>query len=188
MVTAVFLARHGRTVLNAEGRLRGLSDPPLDDVGRAEAARLAAAVAVHRPTVVVSSPLQRAVSTAQAIASVANVPMVVDDRLNDRDYGPWTGELRSEVERRFGSVDEAPGVEKLADVASRAVVAWSQLTVEYEDGPLVLVSHDAFNSALLRALDPRLGDIRQRTGCYNHLSLVDGQWRVDYYDRVPSAD
>ena len=34
----VFLARHGRTALNAEGRLRGLSDPPLDDVGLAEAA------------------------------------------------------------------------------------------------------------------------------------------------------
>jgi broad specificity phosphatase PhoE len=37
----VYLARHGRTALNAEGRLRGLSDPPLDEVGLAEAARLA---------------------------------------------------------------------------------------------------------------------------------------------------
>jgi probable phosphoglycerate mutase len=61
----VFLARHGRTALNAEGRLRGLSDPPLDEVGVAEVARLAEALAPKHPTAVICSPLQRAVATAQ---------------------------------------------------------------------------------------------------------------------------
>ena len=62
----VFLARHGQTALNAQGRLRGLSDPPLDEVGIAEATRLAAALASKHPTAVICSPLQRAVATAQA--------------------------------------------------------------------------------------------------------------------------
>lgn len=59
----VLLVRHGRTALNAQGRLRGLSDPPLDEVGLAEAARLAAALAPECATVVLCSPLPRAIAS-----------------------------------------------------------------------------------------------------------------------------
>jgi broad specificity phosphatase PhoE len=184
-VDRVYLARHGQTALNADGRLRGLSDPPLDDVGRTEVRRLAAELAGYAPTVVISSPLQRAVSTAKAIGAAATIPVVVDKRLNDRDYGPWTGQPRAEVEQRFGSIDHAPGVEPAAAVAARALAAWTELTSEYRDGPLVMVSHDAFNTALLHALDPSVETISQRTACYNQLSRVEGRWRVDFYDRKP---
>src|ERR1700756_3974088 len=109
----VFLARHGRTALNAEDRLRGLSDPPLDEVGIAEVARLAEALAPKHPTAVICSPLQRAVATSQAIGSASGAPVTVDARLNDRDYGPMTGHLRDEVESEYGRVDLAPGVAPL---------------------------------------------------------------------------
>jgi broad specificity phosphatase PhoE len=184
-VDRVYLARHGRTALNADGRLRGLSNPPLDTVGQAEAQRLADALAGYTPTVVISSPLQRAVSTAQAIGAASRIAVVVDKRLTDRDYGPWTGRSRAEVENRFGSVDQAPGVEPAAAVATRVWAAWGELTSEYSDGPLVMVSHDAFNTALLRTLDPALVGVGQRTACYNQLSRVRGRWRVDFYDRKP---
>jgi broad specificity phosphatase PhoE len=181
----VYLARHGRTVLNAEGRLRGLSNPPLDDIGRVEAERLAETLADYAPTVVISSPLQRAVSTAEAIGAAAGIPTVVDERLNDRDYGPWTGQPRAEVEHRFGSVDQAPGVEPAHAVAARALAALTELTSEYPDGPLVMVSHYAFNTALLHAVDPALDGVRQPTACYNQLSRSGDGWRVDFYDRKP---
>lgn len=100
---------NGRTALNANGRLRGLSDPPLDPVGIGEAARLAQVLASQHPAVVICSPQQRAVATARAIGGAARVPVVTDARLHDRDYGPCTGLLRAEVERRYGSVDLAPG-------------------------------------------------------------------------------
>jgi broad specificity phosphatase PhoE len=74
----VFLARHGRTALNAEGRLRGLSDPPLDQVGIAEVARLAEVLAPNHPTAVICSPLQRAVATAKAIGAASGAPITVD--------------------------------------------------------------------------------------------------------------
>lgn len=184
-VDRVYLARHGRTALNADGRLRGLANPPLDAIGQAEAQRLADALAGYAPTVVISSPLQRAVSTAEAIGAAAHIAVVVDERLNDRDYGPWTGQPRAEVEQRFGSIDDAPGVEPAAAVAARALAAWTELTSEYSDGPLVMVSHDAFNTGLLGTLDPALAGIGQRTACYNQLSRVGGRWRVDFYDRKP---
>lgn len=184
-VRRVYLARHGRTALNADDRLRGLSDPPLDRVGMAEAARLAPALAAKRPTVVISSPLQRAVATARAIGEAARTAVVIDARLNDRDYGPWNGKPRTEVVRRYGSIDAAPGVEPLAAVASLARTAIDQLVDHYGRGPLVLVSHDAVNRALLEQLDPSLTDLGQGTACWNQLSRVDGAWRVDGYDLKP---
>jgi probable phosphoglycerate mutase len=111
--------------------------------------------------------------------------VVIDARLNDRDYGPWTAQPRAEVVRRYGSVDAAPGVEPLAAVAARARTAFEQLAREHDSGPLVSVSHDAVNRALLAQLDPSLTDIGQRTACWNQLSRVDGAWRVDGYDLKP---
>lgn len=182
--TRVYLARHGRTALNAGGRLRGLSDPPLDEVGVAEVARLAAALAAQHPAVVVSSPLQRAVATGAAIAEAAGVRSLVDERLTDRDYGPQTGLPRADVEARYGSVDAAPGVEPLAALARRARRAFVELADELGPGPVVMVAHDAVNQALLRELDPALTDVRQDTACWNQLSMVDGVWRVDFYNRT----
>jgi broad specificity phosphatase PhoE len=180
----VLLARHGRTALNAEGRLRGLSDPPLDDVGLAEVARLAEALARKRPTVVICSPLQRAVATAHAIGVACGAQVIIDVRLNDRDYGPMTGRVRAEVEREYGSVDAAPGVEPLDALRARAQTAFFELVDEYERGPLVMVSHDAFNRALLGTLDAGLADVDQHTACWNELSRIGDQWRVDAVNLV----
>lgn len=185
-VTRVYVARHGRTALNADGRLRGLSDPPLDEVGIAEVARLADALATRRPQAVITSPLQRAVATAQAIGTAARAPVTVDARLTDRDYGPMTGLRRDDVEHRYGSVDSAPGVENRTALADRAQRAFLELVSEFVADSIVLVSHDAFNTALLARLDPSLEPTRigQRTACWNQLSLVEGAWRVDAYDIV----
>jgi broad specificity phosphatase PhoE len=184
-IDRVYLARHGQTALNAEGRLRGLSDPPLDDVGRAEAERLAAVLATKRPTRILSSPLQRAVATAAAIAQAVGITATADERINDRDYGPWTGAVKADVIRKFGSVDAAPGVETLESLSSRVHAAFIDIVGEPGTGPLVLVSHDAVNRVLLAALDERLADVGQRTACWNQLSRVDGTWRVDLIDQKP---
>ncbi len=165
--------------------MRGLSDPPLDEVGMAEVGRLAAVLAAERPVAVISSPLQRAVATAEAIATAAGVTATVDVRLNDRDYGPMTGQRRIDVIERYGSIDDAPGVEPLEAVSRRARDAFADLVAEHDTGPLVLVSHDAFNRALLGQIDPALAEVVQRTACWNRLRLVDGAWRVEVYDCKP---
>jgi broad specificity phosphatase PhoE len=184
-VDCVYLARHGRTAYNAGGLLRGLSDPPLDETGLAEAGKLAAALADRHLTAVLSSPLQRAVSTARAIADAAGITAQVDARLNDRDYGPWTGHPRTEVEERFGSLDNAPGVEPADTLSARALSAFLSITSEYHGGPIALVSHDAVNRALLHQLDPTLTDIPQPTGCWNRLDLTGSRWIVSSIGRKP---
>lgn len=155
----VYLVRHGRTALNADGRLRGRLDPPLDRVGHTQVEALAAAFA-HlpiKPTRVVAGPLRRTHDTALAIALGCAAALVTDDRLVDRDYGPWTGQPADEVRVQWGSdLDRLPDSEPLPTVTARALEVLAD-TRDHDEGPVVLVSHDAVLSALLVALDPSLG-------------------------------
>jgi broad specificity phosphatase PhoE len=186
--TRVYLARHGRTPLNAAGVLRGHLDPPLDEVGREQADRLASVLADRRVAVVVASPLRRASETADAVAFLVGKIVQNDPRLVDRDYGRWAGQPGEAVEARWGSLDNAPGVEPVDDVRSRAWEALNDLIAMTPNGAAVAVSHDAVIRILLIALAPELGDpdsLAQETGCFNTLEHVGGRWKVLRVNEIP---
>jgi broad specificity phosphatase PhoE len=178
----LYLVRHGQTALNAEGRLRGLANPPLDELGVLEARRLAGALIEHAPFLVFSSPLERAVTTAQIIAERAGVENHPDERFNDRDYGPQTGRLKSEV------VDAAEGVEPTSNVLARALPAL-QSVVEGAGGiSVIVVTHDAVIRPVIEALDRSLTDLIVPTGSWNHLVLTGTRWSVVAVDQKPAPD
>ncbi|MFP3466874.1 histidine phosphatase family protein [Leifsonia sp. SIMBA_070] len=183
----LYLARHGQTVLNAEGRLRGLANPPLDEVGQAEAAALGLYLQNKGVVSVFSSPLTRAVTTARAIADAVGVEAYADDRFNDRDYGPWTGHVKAEVIAEFGSVDAAPCVEPVSQVLARARPALDAVLDQYPEGAVVVVTHDAVIRPLLRALDPQVREIAAPTGSVNELLRADGVWSIQAVDLAPST-
>jgi broad specificity phosphatase PhoE len=187
-VTTVYLIRHGRTGLNAAGWLRGRSDPPLDEVGRAEAARLASLFAKTKLDAVLTSPLQRAVQSATPLAASTNAPLQSVAVFLDRDYGPWNGRPRAEVERGYGSLDTAPGVEAQPALERRVLAGLREAAEEYVGRSFAIVAHDAVNRALLAQVDGRFGDpelVPQRTGCWNRLRQAGGAWRVLVVDAVP---
>ncbi|MBY6389119.1 histidine phosphatase family protein, partial [Rhodococcus erythropolis] len=87
-----------------------MADPPLDEIGERQAAAVARALSDIGASLVLSSPLRRAVRTAQIIAEALGIEQRIDARLNDRDYGFWTGHRKSEVIAEWGTVDAArPG-------------------------------------------------------------------------------
>jgi probable phosphoglycerate mutase len=184
----VYLIRHGRTELNADGRLRGRSDPPLDEVGRAEADRLAVLLAATRLAAVLTSPLQRAVQTATPLAERTNARLEPVAAFVDRDYGPWNGRPGAEVERRYGSLDPAPGVEAGLALERRVLAGLQAAADDYAGRAFAIVAHDAVNRVLLARVGGRMGDpelVSQRTGCWNRLRLAGGRWRVLVIDAVP---
>lgn len=191
-VGVVYLARHGRTMLNAEGRLRGHLDPPLDDVGRQEILRLARALGGCGLTRVISSPLRRAMDTARAVADVAGLGVTAEGRLIDRDYGQWTGARPEDVRSQWGDLDSAPGVEAVSSVEHRVRSVLDEVGQDLSAGPVLLVAHDAVNRFLLASLDPASSDaesIPQRTACWNELVLLPAGWkvtRVDMKDEQPT--
>lgn len=186
--TTVYLVRHGQTPLNETDVLRGLADPPLDEAGQQQARRLSAALSPRRPSAVFASPLHRAVQTAAPVAEHASLPVVVDERLGDRDYGPWTEVSKDDVVARWGSVDDAPGVEPASTVRARAVAGLTDIARRHRGDTVVVVSHDAVNCQVLSALDESLGapdQIPQANGCFNRLELRGGNWAVRSLNEVP---
>ncbi len=187
-LTRIYLARHGRTSLNAAGVLRGRLDPALDDVGRRQAAWLGAALGDKGVRVVVTSPLRRALQTAQAVASCAGIELETDPRLIDRDYGAWAGKSIEVVEARWGSMDGAPGVEPAAEVQARAWEALVDIERRAHGAAAVVVSHDVVNRLVLVACDPKLGDparLPQETGCFNIVECREARWAVASVNELP---
>lgn len=192
MPITLYLVRHGRTLLNAEGRLRGLADPPLDEVGLREAEELAQALASSGARVVATSRLVRARRTAQAVAQALGVRPVVDPGFLDRDYGPQTGRSRAAVEHRWGSVDRAPGVESTAVVLDRVRAGVERLFGTPTAGATpvdtaVVVTHDAVIRPFLRWVEPHVDDPEIPTGSWCLLTADEGRWRVELVDQKPGA-
>ncbi|CAM5214241.1 MULTISPECIES: histidine phosphatase family protein [Alcaligenaceae] len=188
-VTKLYLIRHGQTAYNRDDRLRGHADPELTDLGYEQAEALGRIFAGVMLSRVVSSPLRRALDTARPIACAAGVPVEMDDDLNDRDYGRWTGASRAAVLQQFGSVDAAPGVEPWDTLCGRVMRAfWSML--ETSTGPaFAMVGHDATNRVLLTGLVNELkgkaGRIHQDNGCWNRLDWNGHRWVLAVLNAVP---
>jgi broad specificity phosphatase PhoE len=137
----LILVRHGRTAANAQGLLQGRLDLPLDDVGRWQAERIAESlVGVSR---VVSSPLRRAVETAQCLG----LTVELDEAFLELDYGTLDGLPVNEVgvdiwERWRTDLDFVPaGGESLTALAERVAPACIRLLAEAADCDIVVVSH-----------------------------------------------
>jgi probable phosphoglycerate mutase len=148
--TTTILLRHGQTGFSTERRFAGRGDIPLTDTGRRQAAAAADRLAVRGIDAIVTSPLQRARRTAEAVAAVTGAPLAVDDGLIEADFGKWEGLTFGEAAQRWpdemsawlASADVAPpGGESLADAARRVLAAMDRLLATHERTTLLLVSH-----------------------------------------------
>lgn len=141
ILAVLILVRHGQTSANAQGLLLGRADPPLTDLGARQARSLAAALG--RPGRVVSSPLQR----AQATAATFGVPVEVDERWIELDYGALDGlapaAVAAEVWDRWrGDCDYVPeGGESLSTLGLRVREACEELAEEAATDDIVVVTH-----------------------------------------------
>ncbi|MDQ2781675.1 MAG: histidine phosphatase family protein [Actinomycetota bacterium] len=155
--------RHGQTHDNAAGIWQGHRDSALSEVGLAQAHRAAPEVAAYRPQLVVSSDLQRARVTAQAIGGAAGLPVRVDARLREIDVGEWQGRTSAEVRAEGSAELEALGRgqdvrrgrtgETVAETAVRVLAALREVIDELEPARVaVVVGHGVSSRAGAAAL------------------------------------
>ncbi len=158
----VVLWRHGRTAWNATARFQGTTDVPLDDVGHAQAERAARDLATLRPHLLVSSDLDRARATAQALADLVGLPVEADAALRETYAGSWQGLTRSEIlahdpdgfARWAAGEDVRPGGgESRTDVAGRVSAAvLRHAACLPPGGTLVIATHGGAARAGIGAL------------------------------------
>lgn len=100
-MTLLCLVRHGETAWNAEHRVQGQLDVPLNDVGQAQARAVAGALAGERFAAIYSSDLSRARETAEPSARMLDLPVRLDANLRERHYGIFERLTYAEVRERF---------------------------------------------------------------------------------------
>ena len=164
----IYYIRHGETAWNAEGRLQGARDVPLNDLGRRQAAHAGQILADlfvregrdKSALSFVSSPLGRARSTMELVRGELKLPLVdyrLDDRLREIGYGEWEGSTLAEMQAadpEFFARRQAekwtmspPGGESYVGVQARVQSWYDQLR---ED--TVVVAHGGTARALMVAL------------------------------------
>jgi broad specificity phosphatase PhoE len=93
----IWLARHGETDANAEGRVQGSLDPPLNERGREQARALASEAAGLGLRALYTSHLLRARETADIVGEAVGLAPVVDERFAESRRGEWEGRLIAEI-------------------------------------------------------------------------------------------
>lgn len=166
----MYLARHGRTAYNLEGRFQGQQAIPLDDVGRGQARELAERAVPYGFVALWCSPLLRARETAEIVGRRLGLELRDDERLMETDAGDWTNlsfeEVRArEPERfdRFISVDpdfSFPGGESFVEQDVRVAAAIAD--VEQGALPALVVCHGmVIRAALTTHAGRGVGNIKR---------------------------
>lgn len=179
-MTDLVLVRHGETEWHAGNRYAGRTDVPLTPRGVRQAQDLAVWARRTPPEKVLASPLQRARQTAEPAARIAGLPVTLDDRLVEVDFGTGDGLTRDEMRERFPADLDAflaapattalPGGETGTDAVARSRPALDDAVAAHPGGTVLVVAHQTLLRLLLcdllaipldhyRAIFPTLGNV-----------------------------
>jgi broad specificity phosphatase PhoE len=149
VTTTILLARHGESDWNRAGRWQGFADRPLTERGREQAAELADRLADFALDAVFASDLDRARTTAEAVAARQGLDVVTVRGLREVDVGSWQGLTRAEAEARYpddfrrwqaGSVGWRDG-ETYVEMSARVLAALREIARSHDGGRVLVVAH-----------------------------------------------
>ena len=185
----IIIARHGQTEWNVGEVFRGTIDIDLDETGTKQAELLAEYLSLREIEAIYSSPLRRALRTAQAIARRHNLEVQVAPGLVDLNFGRWQGRSHQEVRSEYRELYEQwmksphrvtmPDGESLDDVRRRVLGLVDEVIARHK-GRVVLVSHRVVNKVLICALlgldNSHFWNIRQDTCGTTTFVYQDGRF------------
>jgi uncharacterized phosphatase len=185
--TTICIIRHGETDWNATGKLQGREDVPLNELGLIQAHETSLYFETESWDVIVSSPLARAHTTAQIIASHLSIPTIyVVDEFIERDYGSAAGLLPED--RRSSFPDGVyPGQEEFEDLRQRAMMGLSKIVEKFKGKRIIIVSHGGLTNSILYTLsEGEYGSFKTRlkNSSINKIVIKDYIWSVEFYNKT----
>ncbi|UKA71520.1 histidine phosphatase family protein [Arthrobacter sp. FW306-06-A] len=185
-LTTFALVRHGQTDWNAERRLQGATDIPLNDVGRGQAREAVAVLAPYEWDAIVSSPLSRAAETADLIAE--GLGLTVSRRvpeLTERSFGPAEGMQAGPELEALRVPGGFKGAESEDEAADRGIAALEALADEFRGQRLLVVTHGTLlRVTLSRAIGQTLASVDNAVLNLAHHHAIDG-WKLEYFNGEP---
>jgi len=187
-LTRFILVRHGQTEWNLVERFRGRADLALDDTGRRQAEAAALRLKAEHAAAIYSSPLKRALQTADAIAKQLKLSVQPWEGLIDIDFGSFQGLSSEEASKKdsklFTMWVEQPHLvhfpegESLDFVRQRVLAAVDGLASKHVDQTVILVSHTVVCRVLMCAMlglnNSHFWQVRQDVNAINIFELRDG--------------
>jgi 2,3-bisphosphoglycerate-dependent phosphoglycerate mutase len=167
-VPTLAIVRHGQSLWNLENRFTGWVDVPLTDQGRAEARAAGERLRQRSFDVAYTSRLTRAQDTLRIIVEVAgfeDLPVIMDEALNERHYGDLQGLNKADTAARYGDeqvriwrrsfATPPPNGEALKDTAARTLPFFDRAILgDIRQGKDVLVvAHGNSNRSIVMQLD-----------------------------------
>lgn len=151
--THLILIRHGQINANVEKRWHGWTDSSLNDTGRKQAEKTAARIASEHPDIAAlyASPLERTRHTAEAVARLLNIDLVLEPNLREYGIGVLEDEFFLNLEQKHGffsrirqDLDYAPeGGESVNQVCNRITSAFDRFMEQHKGEKILAVSHGA---------------------------------------------
>ena len=176
--------RHGVTDWNRQGRFQGRTDIPLNEDGLAQARAAALRLKDIRLDHIVSSPLMRALRTAEFVAMASSKPVAVDAGIIECDFGSLEGKsIRGEMEAHgITGVDELVSIlpsdgEAWASVSARSLDCVSKWLSLLSRAEILFVCHDAVMQSMARVLCGRWFENRHATP-FRFMRMDDG-WSIE---------
>ena len=160
-MSTIMLIRHGNTDWNLEEIFRGRVDVKLNKAGIKQAQLLAKYIGSFRLEAIYSSPLKRALKTAEIIAAPHHMNAIPTQELIDLDFGEWQGLSHDIVKERYGTLYaewlniphsvKIPNGENLNDASRRACNLINSIIIKHH-GTVALVSHRVIHKVIICAL------------------------------------
>ena len=160
-MTKVIFIRHGQTEWNVNGRYQGQSDVQLTAAGKEQAAKLAEHFPVKEIDAVYASDLNRAMVTAEAVASRFGLSVQAEPAFREISFGEWEGLTYEQIVAKWPEamgnflqhpdILEIPGGETFPAVQKRAVARLEELVAKHEGQTIAIVAHGAVLRTLLTA-------------------------------------
>jgi uncharacterized phosphatase len=185
-LTTFALIRHGQTDWNAQRRLQGSTDIPLNDVGRQQARDAVAVLSGYEWDAIVSSPLSRAAETADLIAEGLGLSVARRiPELTERTFGPAEGMQDGPELDALRIPGGFRGAESEDDAAARGLAALEALAEEFSGRRLLVVAHGTLlRVTLSRAVGTTLQSVDNAVLNLAHHHAIDG-WQLEYFNGEP---
>lgn len=160
MNTVIYLTRHGQTLWNIEKRLQGRGNSPLTEQGIERAKELRDRIKDIHIDVIYSSPIERALTTANIIKGDKSIEVITDDGLMEMCFGDYEGKITDEVMKENPNWDislimkgntelTAPNGENLAEVRDRVARSMNKIIEENRGKTILIVAHGITLKAIM---------------------------------------